>query len=112
MVCDKIGIEDIYAQAGKRIRLVRERKQYTRDYVAMKADISSKFLYEIEHGNKGFSADTLYKISRTLEISCEYILCGKNVDYSTDLSEIMNNFSPEHVECLISIIRIIDKMVL
>ena len=112
MVYDKIKIEDIYAQAGKRIRLVRERKQYTRDYVAMKADISSKFLYEIEHGNKGFSADRLYKLSRTLEISCEYILCGGTVDNSTDISEIMNNFSPEQVECLISIIRIIDKMIL
>ncbi len=112
MVCDKIVNEDIYAQAGKRIRMVRERKQYTRDYVAMKSDISSKFLYEIEHGNKGFSADTLYKISKVLEVSCEYILCGRNINITTDLSEIMNNFSDEQVECLISIIRIIDKMVM
>ena len=55
---------DLYVEAGKRIRLIREKKQYTREYVALKADISSKFLYEIEHGLKGFSADNLYKISR------------------------------------------------
>ena len=54
-------MNNIYIEAGKRIRKVRENKNYTRDYVSIKADISSKFLYEIENGLKGFSADTLKK---------------------------------------------------
>ena len=73
-------MNNIYIEAGKRIRKVRENKNYTRDYVAIKADISSKFLYEIENGLKGFSADTLYRIAQTLEVSTEYILSGNNVD--------------------------------
>ena len=39
-----------YYEVGNRIRLLRERKRYTRENLAEKAGISSKFLYEIEIG--------------------------------------------------------------
>ncbi len=40
---------------GTRIRYIRELNHYTREELAEYADISSKFLYEIESGQKGFS---------------------------------------------------------
>ena len=40
-------------------------------------DISAKFLYEIEMGKKGFSADILCRISRALSVSCDYIMLGE-----------------------------------
>lgn len=61
---------------GKRIRILREEKQMSREELAAKAEISSKFLYEIENGKKGLSAGTLLKISRALSSSCDYILNG------------------------------------
>ena len=42
------------AQIGERIRELREVQNYTREVFAEKAGISSKFLYEIETGKKGF----------------------------------------------------------
>lgn len=39
-------------KTGKKIREVRLKREYTRDYLAVQADISSKFLYEIEIGKK------------------------------------------------------------
>lgn len=51
--------QDLYVGAGNRIRALRENRGYTREQLAEMADISSKFLYEIEVGNKGFSARTL-----------------------------------------------------
>lgn len=66
---------------GKRIRVLREEKQMSREQLAAKAEISSKFLYEIENGKKGLSAGTLLKISRALSCSCDFILIGiHNVD--------------------------------
>jgi len=65
-----------YYNAGIRIRKVREDNGYTREKFAEIADISPKFLYEIETGQKGFSAVTLYRISKGLHVSCEYILSG------------------------------------
>lgn len=61
---------------GRRIRGLREEKKMSREELAAKADISPKFLYEIENGKKGLSANTLLKIARALSCSCDYILRG------------------------------------
>ena len=70
----------VRADVGIRIKELRESKKFTREELAEKADISSKFLYEVEKGRKGLSADTLLKISRTLSCSCDYILTGKTYE--------------------------------
>ena len=77
-------MDNLYVESGMRIREMREKNRYTRDYVAMVADISPKFLYEIEKGKKGFSADTLYRIAKCLNVSCEYVLTGRHVNYLDD----------------------------
>lgn len=65
-------------EVGDRIRELREIQHYTREGLAEKIDISSKFLYEIEMGKKGFSAETLSRISAALSVSCDYIMFGEN----------------------------------
>ena len=66
---------------GERIRELREIQNYTREAFAEKIDISPKFLYEIETGKKGFSADVLGRISKALSISCDYIMFGEDVKH-------------------------------
>lgn len=68
----------MYCEAGKRIRKLREDSNYTREQMAEIANISPKFLYEIESGQKGFSASTLLKIARGLSVTCEEILIGND----------------------------------
>lgn len=63
-------------EIGKRIRQIREEKEMTRDQLAERAEITSKFLYELENGKKGLSANTLLKIANALSCSCDYILLG------------------------------------
>lgn len=70
-------MNEIYFEAGKRIRYIREKINYTREELSEIVDISPKFLYEIETGQKGFSANTLLKISKGLSVTCEYILSGE-----------------------------------
>ena len=67
-------------EIGERIRRLREIQKYTREGFAEKADISVKFLYEIEAGKKGFSADTLCRIAQGLSVSCDYIMYGKEME--------------------------------
>lgn len=62
---------------GQRIRGLREIRSYTRRNLAEKIDVSEKFLYEIEMGKKGFSADILYRLAIALAVSCEYIMAGE-----------------------------------
>lgn len=71
------------AKAGERIRELREMQNYTREDLAEKVDISSKFLYEIETGKKGFSADTLCRISKSLSVSCDYIMFGEEKEHQS-----------------------------
>lgn len=65
-------------EIGYRIRELREIQSYTREYLAEVVGISPKFLYEIETGKKGFSADVLYRISKALSVSCDYIMTGED----------------------------------
>lgn len=66
---------------GKRIRELRKLQNDTRESLAEKADISAKFLYEIEMGKKGFSVEVLRRISEALTVSCDYIVFGEKKKY-------------------------------
>lgn len=83
---------------GTRIRYIRELNHYTREELAEYADISSKFLYEIENGQKGLSAANLLKICQALEVSCDYIMTGKaETVCSEDLINILEAFDATQI---------------
>lgn len=65
-----------YEKIGPRIRLIREFIGFTREGLADRVGISTKYLYEIETGNKDFSAKILYKLSLTLDVSMDYLMDG------------------------------------
>lgn len=99
-------MRDIYKLAGMRIRKLREKHGLTREYVAMKSGISPKFLYELETGCKGFSADTLHRLAQVLEVSSEYILSGKSAEIENrEIEEVLNLFSEREIKELLTILR-------
>lgn len=61
-------------EIGERIREIRKAKNFTREQLATKSELSSKFIYEVENGKKGLSVDSLMKIAKALSCSCDYIL--------------------------------------
>jgi len=101
----------IYSEVGNRIRKAREKLNLSRESLSESAEISSKFLYEIETGQKGFSSDILYRISKSLNISSDYILNGYPTnDDNIELSEILNMFSPEQIKEIIVALKSIYKI--
>ncbi len=87
-----------YPDIGLRIRTLREANSYTRDAFAEKIDISTKFLYEIELGKKGFSVEILYKISKALSTSCDYLMAGTDKSkISTKTLDILECFDAEQL---------------
>jgi len=82
-------MKNIYEVSGKAIREIRVHKHLTREKLAEMAGISAKFLYEIETGRKGYSTDTLYRISRSLSVSSELILSGHGIYTMTDSIEVV-----------------------
>jgi len=63
-----------YEDIGSRIKKKRIELRLTREGLAQLADISDKFIYDIEVGKKGMSAETLYKISQGLGVSADWLL--------------------------------------
>ena len=63
-----------HLELGERIQELRKANNLTRDQLASKARLSSKFLYEIETGKKGLSVESLLKIAEGLACSYNEIL--------------------------------------
>lgn len=59
---------------GKRIRLLRSEKHMTREMLAEKIDVSSRFLADVELGKAGVSLHTLTRICKVLSTSSDYLL--------------------------------------
>ncbi len=85
--------------AGERIMVLRNDRGYTREQLAELADISDKFLYEIETGKKGFSAITLMNLSKALEVSLDYIMTGTGSrKYDSEIAAAIEKFKPDTLE--------------
>ncbi len=95
------------AEIGKRIKETREEAKITREELADKAGISTKFLYEIENGKKGLSAETLLKISRALSCSSDYILTGKNKEDYDSINKMLESFNKKQLNSISEILRLI-----
>ncbi len=73
-----------------RIRNLRIRQGYTIEQLAEQADISPKFLYEIERGKKGFSSNVLYRLAKALNVGCDFILEEHKPEVSDYLIELVD----------------------
>lgn len=98
-----------YHEMGIRIRNQRELLGYTREQLAEKLDVSTKFCSDIELGVKGVSIQTLAKLTELLNLSADYILFGECTQGSSAELEMLSLFCqkcPEkHRKNLIAIIN-------
>lgn len=67
---------------GKRIKELRQLRGYTREELAEMVDVTARFVYDIELGNKGMSLATLTSLSKALNAPTDYILFGNEGCYS------------------------------
>ena len=72
---------------GHRLRQQRTLLGLTRE-VAELADISAGYYGQIEVGTSQMSIDTLIKLSKTSQLSMEYILLGEEIQPDADLTAI------------------------
>lgn len=102
---------NLYKDAGERILLTRVMRGYTRERLAELAEISPKFLYEIEAGRKGFSALVLHNLCKALKVDCDYILTGKQETvYDQKLVGVLELFAKDKTEKIAHILRDIHEL--
>ena len=70
--------KELNIQIGERCRQARETAGYTQELLAEQIDVSTQFLSDAERGVTGMSIATIIKLCRTLDVSTDFILLGKN----------------------------------
>lgn len=99
--------EDISIRLGSRIRYLRKAKKLTRDQLAEKAQISGKFLYEIENGKTGFTVSVMLRLAEALKVRPDYFFMGEDqYIYDEELRTMLELFGDEDLESLKAIIKI------
>lgn len=100
------------SKAGLRIRQMRKEKGYTRDRLAAETGVSSKFLYEIEQGRKRFSAETLCRIAKALDVSCDYIMRDEPLQgCEVGIIEVISLFDSDQQRKLIPILKLMYEFI-
>lgn len=69
-------MKEMFINAGKRIRFVREARKIERKELSRLTGVSEKNLADMEDG-KGFGGDLLYSISKVLNMDPNYFITGK-----------------------------------
>lgn len=77
-------MSDLNREIGLRVSQLREHLGLTREKLGELANISDRFIYDIETGQKGMSAESLLKLSKSLQVTSDYLLFGnkRNTDFS------------------------------
>lgn len=65
-------------EMGERIRKYRELLGLTREDLAYRLDVTSKFIADVECGAKGMSLKRFCLLVQTLGVSADYLLLGES----------------------------------
>lgn len=65
-------------EIGARIRKVRTERGYSQEELSFNAEMDRAYISEIESGQKNFSINVLFKLSKALEIEPEELIKGIN----------------------------------
>ena len=95
-----------WVSIGNRIRRQREFLGFTREEMAERIDVTTKFCSDIELGLKGMSVPTLCRIAKVLGLSTDYILFGaENAGEESIALEMIRQCPPGKLGYLENIIK-------
>ena len=97
-----------FGEVGDRIKKCRETQGYTREKFAELIDVTPRFVYDVEMGNKGMSMGTLIKVGSVLNVPVDYILLGrdaKNMPIDPDTLALIQRCPDSKIDYLNDIIK-------
>ena len=99
---------------GGRIRAYRESLGMNRESFSEQVGLSPQFLAEAETGKKGLSAESIYKICSTSELSADYLVLGKlKKDKLKDpLDHVLQDMPGDYSVHYAQVLRVVNEMIL
>ena len=96
---------------GARISAQRKYLGITQETLAEKADVSPQLISAVENGIRAVSSDKLFRISRALHVSADYLMSGEVSESDKFLlGEKLKNASAEQLQAIDKITDIILKL--
>ncbi|MGE4267340.1 MAG: helix-turn-helix domain-containing protein [Deferribacterales bacterium] len=80
-------MSDLLLKMGLKIRELRKKRGLSQEKLAVKANISSKYIGEIERGEVNISVAVLLEIADALGVSCDELM---ETDHIADKAELVN----------------------
>ena len=91
---------------GERVKNARKNNHMTREALSEKCDLSVQFIADIESGKKSMTTTSLYKISRALLVSCDYIVLGETENVKiTNISSMLSQLDERRLSCVQKILN-------
>ena len=59
---------------GRALKKIRVRKKLTQESLSLQADLARVYISELEYGKKTPSIETIFKISKALNIKCSRLM--------------------------------------
>ena len=79
---------------GKRIREARKNLGYSAEKLGGFTGLSEKFIYKVENGKMGISAENIYELSKCLGVSTDYLVAGeRNLEKYESITRLLNDLS-------------------
>lgn len=97
---------------GKRIRERRELLKMSRDELARRLDVTSKFIADLEYGEKGASVKNLYRLKQILGVSVDYLMDGNPSNQNeTEPRKMLNeNIMGSLSVCNVKQLRVMEQI--
>ncbi len=67
-------MKDLRRLLGKRLRTLRKLRKWSQEELGERAELSGKFIGEVERGDKGITLDSLYSICQALGVPLREIV--------------------------------------
>lgn len=99
---------EINIPLGKKLKAIRLERKLTREALAEKIDVSSRFLASVESGQVGISLETLKKLCLEFGVSSDFLLgiteVSQNEKVFNDILNRINQLDEIYLENLLEII--------
>ena len=68
---------------GRALKKIRVRKKFTQESLSLQADLARVYISELEYGKKTPSIETVFKISKALNIKCSRLIDLTEEEFNT-----------------------------
>ena len=94
---------------GKRMAARRKELNITQERVAELAGIAHQQYNKAENGKTSLGADTLFRVSRALQTSADYLLSGKEKTRYNDIEQLLNQLTDPQIELATEMIKSVSR---